>query len=187
MYITLTGVHGVMESVRDPVVRWAHARAGLVLPDGMPMVWLLRQGGHSAAGRVYGPDLMLALFERSQVAGHRHFLYGATPRTLELLRVSLNKRFPAAPIVGTHAPPFRPAGAPEDNQVLEAINSVGPDIVWVGLSTPKQELWMARHREQLSASLLIGVGQAFDIHAGLSPQAPKFCREPDGVDISNGY
>jgi N-acetylglucosaminyldiphosphoundecaprenol N-acetyl-beta-D-mannosaminyltransferase len=172
-YATLTGVHGIMESVRNEEIRRAHDAAGLVLPDGMPLVWLLWQGGFVFADRVYGPDLMLALFNRSERSGYRHFLYGGMPRTIECLKRNLVRKFPAAKIVGAHAPPFRPAGAAEDEAVIEAINASAPDIVWVGLSTPKQELWMKRHRDRLSAPVLIGVGAAFDFHAGLVRQAPR--------------
>jgi N-acetylglucosaminyldiphosphoundecaprenol N-acetyl-beta-D-mannosaminyltransferase len=172
-YATLSGVHGIMESVRDDKIRQLHNRAGLVLPDGMPLVWLLRKGGFDLADRVYGPDLMLALFERSVETGHRHYLYGATSRTLNLLQTNLKRRFPGAAIVGAHAPPFRPAGESEQAEVLEAINRSGAEIIWVGLSTPKQELWMANHRDRLSAPALIGVGAAFDFHAGLVRQAPR--------------
>jgi N-acetylglucosaminyldiphosphoundecaprenol N-acetyl-beta-D-mannosaminyltransferase len=150
-YVTLSGVHGIMESVRDEEIRRVHNAAGLVLPDGMPLVWLLWHGGFRFADRVYGPDLMPALFEHSQQTGYRHFLYGATPRTLELLEANLKRKFPNAEIVGAHAPPFRPAGADEDESVIEMINASGADILWVGLSTPKQELWMARHRHRLLA------------------------------------
>jgi N-acetylglucosaminyldiphosphoundecaprenol N-acetyl-beta-D-mannosaminyltransferase len=173
-YVTLTGVHGIMESVRDEEIRRVHNAAGLVLPDGMPLVWLLWRGGFKYADRVYGPDLMPALFKHSQQAGYRHFLYGSTPRTLELLQANLKRKFPAAEIVGAHAPPFRPAGADEDESVIEAVNASAADIIWVGLSTPKQELWMARHRDRLLAPVLIGVGAAFDFHAELVRQAPRW-------------
>ena len=172
-YVTLTGVHGIMESVRNEDIRRVHNAAGLVLPDGMPLVWMLWHGGFKFADRVCGPDLMPALFNHSEETGYRHFLYGATPRTLELLKDNLKRKFPAAEIVGAHAPPFRPAGADEDEAVIEAINASAADIIWVGLSTPKQELWMARHRHRLSAPVLIGVGAAFDFHAGLVRQAPR--------------
>jgi N-acetylglucosaminyldiphosphoundecaprenol N-acetyl-beta-D-mannosaminyltransferase len=172
-YVTLTGVHGVMEAVRNEEVRQAHDTAGLVLPDGMPLVWLLWQGGFRSADRVSGPDLMPALFDYTQQAGYWHFFYGATPQTLELLAGNLARRFPAAKIAGLHAPPFRPAGADEDAAVIETINASGAQIVWVGLSTPKQELWMARHRGRLSAPVLIGAGAAFDFHAGLVRRAPR--------------
>ena len=175
-YVTLTGVHGIMESVRDEEIRRSHNTAGLVLPDGMPLVWLLWFGGFKFADRVCGPDLMPALFDHSQRAGHRHFLYGATPRTLELLQGKLKQKFPAAAIVGAHAPPFRPAGADEDEAVIKTINASAAEIIWVGLSTPKQELWMARHRHRLLAPVLIGVGAAFDFHAGLVRQAPRWLR-----------
>ncbi len=173
-YVTLTGVHGIMESVRNAEIRRIHNAAGLVLPDGMPLVWLLWQGGFEFADRVYGPDLMPALFNQSEATGYRHFLYGATPRTLELLEGNLRRKYPGARIVGVHAPPFRPPGAAEDEEVIEAINASAAEIIWVGLSTPKQEIWMARHRHRLSAPALIGVGAAFDFHAGLVRQAPHW-------------
>jgi N-acetylglucosaminyldiphosphoundecaprenol N-acetyl-beta-D-mannosaminyltransferase len=173
-YVTVTGVHGVMESTRDETVRNAHNRAGLVVPDGMPLVWLLKMAGHAAVGRVYGPDLMLALLARSQTAGYRHYLYGSTQPTLQRLEARLGERCPKATIVGRHAPPFRPAGVLEDDEVIAAINASGADILWVGLSTPKQELWMANHRARITAPVLIGVGAAFDFHSGQLRQAPGF-------------
>jgi N-acetylglucosaminyldiphosphoundecaprenol N-acetyl-beta-D-mannosaminyltransferase len=173
-YVTLTGVHGVMESARNKEVRQAHNAAGLVLPDGMPLVWLLWQGGFRFADRVCGPDLMPSLFDHSQQTGYRHFLYGATPGTLALLEADLKRRFPATKIVGSHSPPFRPPGAAEDEAVVEMVNASAADIIWVGLSTPKQELWMAHHRHRLSAPVLIGAGAAFDFHAGLVRRAPSW-------------
>jgi N-acetylglucosaminyldiphosphoundecaprenol N-acetyl-beta-D-mannosaminyltransferase len=173
-YATLTGVHGIMESVRHEEIRQAHNGAGLVLPDGMPLVWLLWRGGYTSADRVCGSDLMQAVFKRFQQTGYRHFLYGSTWRTLEMLRRNLQSEFPACPIVGAHAPPFRPAGSDEDDAVIEQINSSATDIIWVGLSTPKQELWMARHRHRLSAPALIGVGAAFDFHSGFVRRAPRW-------------
>jgi N-acetylglucosaminyldiphosphoundecaprenol N-acetyl-beta-D-mannosaminyltransferase len=176
-YVTLTGVHGVMESVRSEDIRRAHNSAGLVLPDGMPLVWLLWQGGFAIADHITGRDLMLALFDQFQQTGYRHFLYGTTQRTLELLMNNIHQRFPAAKVVGAHAPPFRPAGADEDDAVIEAINASAADIIWVGLSTPKQELWMARHRRRLLAPVLIGVGAAFDFHAGLLRSPPHWLQK----------
>jgi N-acetylglucosaminyldiphosphoundecaprenol N-acetyl-beta-D-mannosaminyltransferase len=175
-YVTLTSVHGIMESTRDPEVQRAHNAAGLVLADGTPLLWALRRGGFKSAACVRGADLMLALFAHSEKTGYRHFLYGALPRTLKLLSCNLERRFPAARIAGVFAPPFRPPGAAEDEGVIEAINASGAEIVWVGISTPKQELWMARHRGRLSAPVLIGVGAAFDFHSGLARQAPRWLR-----------
>lgn len=173
-YVMLTGVHGLMEAVRDPGLRAIYNLSGLSLPDGMPMVWLLWRAGFSEADRVYGPDLMLDLFARSESTGYRHFLYGANAETLERLEANLAARFPKARIVGRHAPPIRTAGASEDEAVIVAINEARPDIVWVGLGTPKQDLWMANHRGRLNAAALIGVGAAFDFHAGLLRQAPRW-------------
>jgi N-acetylglucosaminyldiphosphoundecaprenol N-acetyl-beta-D-mannosaminyltransferase len=171
-YVCVTGVHGVMEAVRNEAVRRAHNRAGLTVPDGMPLVWLLKEAGFAGVGRVYGPDLMLALLARSETEGYRHYLYGGAPETLARLRARLAERFPRAVIAGAYAPPFRPAGAAEEQEAIDAIDESGADIVWVGLSTPKQELWMANHRARLAAPALIGVGAAFDFHAGLVRQAP---------------
>jgi N-acetylglucosaminyldiphosphoundecaprenol N-acetyl-beta-D-mannosaminyltransferase len=173
-YATLTGVHGLMEARRDPAVGRAYNEADLSLPDGMPLVWLLWQAGFDKADRVYGPDLMLALFEHSVDRGYRHYLYGSSPRVLAVLEERLRQRFPGVQIVGSHSPPMRPAGALEDPAVLDEINAVRPDILWVGLGAPKQDLWMARHRPLLNAAALFGVGAAFDFHAGLLRLAPRW-------------
>lgn len=173
-YVCITGVHGVMESQRDAELRRIHNAAGLVTPDGMPMVWLLWAGGYRAAERVYGPDLMAAVLELSVARGYRHFFYGASETTLARLEAKLRDRFPGLRIVGSHSPPFRPLTPSEDAAVVEMINAARPDVVWVGLSTPKQERWMAEHRDRLEAPVLVGVGAALDFHAGVLRQAPRF-------------
>jgi N-acetylglucosaminyldiphosphoundecaprenol N-acetyl-beta-D-mannosaminyltransferase len=173
-YICVTGVHGIMESRRSPVVRRVHNGADLVTPDGMPLVWLLWAHGYTHADRVYGPDLMLAVFNHPHLRRFRHFLYGTTDRTLDRLRLSLRERFPGANIVGAFSPPFRPMSPDETTAANVAINTTAPDIVWVGLSTPKQEVWMAEQRPHLNAKVLIGVGAAFDFHAGMVRQAPRW-------------
>jgi N-acetylglucosaminyldiphosphoundecaprenol N-acetyl-beta-D-mannosaminyltransferase len=173
-YVCITGVHGVVESRHDPTIRAIHNAAGLVTPDGMPLVWLLRLAGYSDAGRVYGPDLMLLLLERSVSQGFTHFLYGATEETLAQLQTKLTKRFPGLRVVGRLAPPFRKLTPTEDREIVAAINAATADFVWVGLSTPKQEIWMAEHRSQLNAKVLLGVGAAFDFHAGRRRQAPSW-------------
>jgi N-acetylglucosaminyldiphosphoundecaprenol N-acetyl-beta-D-mannosaminyltransferase len=172
-YICVTGVHGVMESRRSDDIRRIHNAAGLVTPDGMPLVWLMKWAGFRHVNRVYGPDLMLAVFSSAKLAEARHFLYGTTESTLAALTLRLRRRFPNARIVGTMAPPFRPLSPAEDDAHVAEINASGADIVWVGLSTPKQERWMAAHRDLLNAAALIGVGAAFDIHAGVVAQAPR--------------
>lgn len=173
-YVCVTGVHGVMESHRSPELREIHNRAGLVTPDGMPLVWLSRLMGFHEAARVYGPDLMLAICERSIARGWRHFLYGGAPGVPELLAKKLSERFPGIEIAGMYSPPFRPLSATEDRDVVARINDSGADIVWVGLSTPKQERWMAAHRAALNVPVLVGCGAAFDFHAGLKAQAPRW-------------
>jgi len=172
-YVCVTGVHGIMESQRDEALRSIHNKAGLVTPDGMPLVWLARRQDRSVE-RVYGPDLMLALCERAAACGYRVFFYGSSETTLARLTTNLERRFPGLMIAGSYAPPFRPLTDEEDAQIVERINESRADIVWVGLSTPKQERWMHAHVGRVQAAALIGVGAAFDFHAGLKPQAPRW-------------
>jgi N-acetylglucosaminyldiphosphoundecaprenol N-acetyl-beta-D-mannosaminyltransferase len=173
-YVCVTGVHGVMESQRDPTLRQIHNRAGMVTPDGMPLVWLSRLKGFGYVERVYGPELMLAACQRSIEKGYRHFFYGGAPGVVEILATRLHARFPTLQVVGCDTPPFRPLTLAEDRMVVARINTARPDIVWVGLSTPKQERWMASHIGWLQVPVLIGVGAAFDFHAGLKRQAPRW-------------
>lgn len=172
-WICIRDVHGVVRCQDDPELRRAHNRAFLVTPDGMPLVWSLRLSGHRDAGRVYGPDLMLALVDRGRAVGLRHYLFGGTPEIVAKLEANLAAWHPGAEIVGRVSPPFRPATEAEEAGFVAEINRARPDIVWVGLGTPKQELWMQRMRDRLDASMLIGVGAAFDFHAGVKRQAPR--------------
>ncbi len=176
-YVCVTGVHGIMESQRDEALRRIHNRAGLVTPDGMPLVWLSWLNGRSHVERVYGPDLMLTCCERSVARGYRHFFYGGGEGVARRLADRLCSRYPGLNVVGTGTPPFRPLSAAEDQAIVREINGAGPDIIWVGLSTPKQERWMDAHVGHLRAPVLIGVGAAFDFHAGLKKQAPRWVRQ----------
>jgi N-acetylglucosaminyldiphosphoundecaprenol N-acetyl-beta-D-mannosaminyltransferase len=173
-YVCVTGVHGVMEARRDPELRRIHNASGLTTPDGMPMVWAGHRAGARNMRRVYGPDLMLALSELAARRGWSSFFYGGGPGVPDLLAERLGARFPGLRVAGTWSPPFRPLTAEEDQAIVERINRSGADLVWVGLSTPKQERWMAAHAGRLEAKALLGVGAAFDIHAGLLPQAPSW-------------
>jgi N-acetylglucosaminyldiphosphoundecaprenol N-acetyl-beta-D-mannosaminyltransferase len=173
-YVNVCAVHTVMECQRDASLRQIVNASGLATPDGMPLVWLSAMHGHRHVSRVYGPDLMLAVCDRSQETGSRHFFYGGAPGVADRLVSRLKARFPRLPVAGTYSPPFRPAGASEDREVLARINAAAPDIVWVGLGTPKQDFWVAHHRPLLEAPVLIAVGAAFDFHAGLLPQAPRW-------------
>jgi N-acetylglucosaminyldiphosphoundecaprenol N-acetyl-beta-D-mannosaminyltransferase len=162
-----------MESTRDAQLRMIHVRAGLVTPDGMPLVWLARAAGYRV-DRVYGPDLMLAVCAASVERGYRHFFYGGGPGVAPRLANRLSARFPGLIIAGTYTPPFGSVTSPADDAIVATINEAAPDIVWVGLSTPRQERWMAAHVDRLTAPVLVGVGAAFDFHAGLKRQAPRW-------------
>ena len=173
-YVCVSGVHGVMESRRDPALRDVHNAAGLVTPDGMPLVWLSRLAGERQVRRVYGPDLLLAYCTHGIAFGRRHYFYGGAPGVAERLAQRLCGRVPGLRVVGMYTPPFRALTAEEDADVVAHIDAAAPDVVWVGLSTPKQERWMAEHRARLGAPVLVGVGAAFDFHAGLKRQAPRW-------------
>jgi N-acetylglucosaminyldiphosphoundecaprenol N-acetyl-beta-D-mannosaminyltransferase len=176
-YVCITGVHGVMESQRDEQLKRIHNVAGMVTPDGMPMVWINRLCGNEHVSRVYGPDLMAEVCGQSVQKGHKHFLYGGGDGVAEKLAEKLRERFPGIQIVGTYTPPFRALTEDEDREIIQQINKSGADIVWVGLSTPKQEHWMSRHIGRLHAPVMVGVGAAFDFHAGLKSQAPRWMQK----------
>jgi N-acetylglucosaminyldiphosphoundecaprenol N-acetyl-beta-D-mannosaminyltransferase len=173
-YVCVTGVHGVMEAQADDEFKRILNGAFLCTPDGMPMVWAGKLAGHRDMRRVYGPDLMLDLCAWSETSGVRHFFYGGADGVAELLAHKLKRKFPGLAIVGTFSPPFRPLNANEVNQLREQVRVAQPDIFWVGLSTPKQEKFMAEFLPKLDATLMIGVGAAFDFHSGRVRQAPRW-------------
>ena len=173
-YVCVRDVNGVIECQRDPRLRTIHEQAALVTPDGMPMVWLGKRAGFDHIDRVYGPDLMLAVCAVSEERGYRHFLYGGGEGVVGLLRDRLERRFDGLAIVGANTPPFRPLTSAERRAAAAEINASGADIVWVGLGSPKQEHWMAEMAPLLPGKVLIGVGAAFDFHAGLKRQAPRW-------------
>ncbi|MGP0018971.1 MAG: WecB/TagA/CpsF family glycosyltransferase [Candidatus Sulfotelmatobacter sp.] len=168
-------MHGIAEARADSEFRRALDSADLVVPDGMPLVWLARWHRHPLRRRVYGPELM-ETFCRETGATYRHFFYGGGPGTAERLAESLRKRYGIA-VVGTYCPPFRPLTEEEQGDVTSRIEAVSPDILWVGLSTPKQEKWMLQNRRQLSVRVMLGVGAAFDLNSGRTRQAPAWMRE----------
>ncbi len=175
-YVCVRDVHGVMRCRRDLELRGIHNRAGMVTPDGMPLVWLCRWAGARNTRRVYGPDLLFAMCQESVRHGWRHYFYGGLPGVADLLASRLVAQFPQLQIAGTYSPPFGDGYAQEDQRRIDAINQARPDILWVGLSSPKQEKWMAAHIGQIHAPVMIGIGAAFDFHAGLKPQAPRWIR-----------
>lgn len=173
-YICVTPAHGVMDCQRDPSLRRIFNSSGLTTPDGMAIVWLLKLHGYAHVSRVYGPDLMLAVCEQSVQRGYRHFLYGGAPGVAEALAAKLQARLPGLQIAGVYSPPFRPLTPDEDRAVVQQINAAQTDIVWVGISTPKQERWMSEHLGQLTAPVMVGVGAAFDFLSGRKKQAPRW-------------
>ncbi len=175
-YVCVTGVHGVMESRRSSALQAIHNNAGLVVPDGMPLVWLLKLAGCNTADRVCGPELMPRFIQESVARGDRHFFYGGSEVAIAALQDRVRAMAPGVCIAGAISPPYRALTDSEDEAMVAAINAARPDIVWVGLSTPKQERWMAAHRNRLDAPALVGVGAAFDMEAGLIKRAPMFLR-----------
>jgi N-acetylglucosaminyldiphosphoundecaprenol N-acetyl-beta-D-mannosaminyltransferase len=224
-YVCVTGVHGVIESQRDQKLRRIHNQSLFTVPDGMPTVWMGWEQGFARMGRVYGPDLMLRLCAATAVqktedssrqsalmSGLRspqsegkcltHFLYGATEEVLDKLKTNLERKFPGVEIVGTYAPPFRPLNQAEEEELRAIVAESKPDFFWVGLSTPKQESFMAQHDPRLSklvssgdaasgaaledmnakglwpldCGIMLGVGAAFDIHADLLKDAPEWIK-----------
>ncbi len=176
-YIAVTGMHGVTEAQHDARFKAILNSADLVVPDGMPLVWLSRLRGRGLKRRVYGPELILRFCEETARRGYRHFLYGGAAGTPERLAEILQARFPDLKITGIYSPPFRPLTEEEDAQIVASIRRAAPDVLWVGLSTPKQERWMHEHRQQLNVPVLVGVGAAFDINSGRTRQAPRWMRD----------
>ena len=172
-YVCICSVHGVMECQRSEELRAIFNHAGMVTPDGMPLVWLARRRDANVT-RVYGPDLFLAELAGSITSGHTHFLYGGGPGVAANLAEKMTRRFPGLRIAGTLEPPFAPLAELASAETAARINTAGPDIVWVGISSPKQERWMSIMRPMLEAPVLIGVGAAFDFHSGTVRQAPRW-------------
>jgi N-acetylglucosaminyldiphosphoundecaprenol N-acetyl-beta-D-mannosaminyltransferase len=166
--------HTLVEASDNPRLRDAlnHENA-VASPDGVPLVWVGRAMGVKV-GRVCGPDLMPLLIDRARQQGARHFFYGGAPGVAETLAAKLAERFPGLIVAGTYSPPFRPLTPDEDAAEVELITAARPDYVWVGLGSPKQDLWIDDHRDKLDASVLFAVGAAFDFHSGGLRRAPAW-------------
>ena len=174
-YVCVCNVHTVMASAEDPELRSALLGSSVNVPDGQPLVWAINALGHSLAGRVYGPELMSRACARAASSSRRFYLYGGRNQgALVQLALNLRQRYPGVKIVGGYSPPHRPLTDEERTAVVKEINGSGADVVWVGIGVPKQEKWMARLRAELDAPVLVGVGAAFDFHAGLVRQAPNW-------------
>jgi N-acetylglucosaminyldiphosphoundecaprenol N-acetyl-beta-D-mannosaminyltransferase len=176
-YIAVTNTHVITESWFNPEYKKILNSADFVVPDGMPLVWLGRLGGYSLKRRVYGPELMESFLLDKKGRNRRHFLYGGKPGVAERLMENLSESCPELEFVGSYSPPFRPLTEEEDRAVVDMVNGLEPDVVWVGLGAPKQEIWMHEHRYSLRAPLMVGVGAAFDFLSGVKSQAPSLLRE----------
>lgn len=173
-YCIFRDMNGVVGANDDSALMRAHQNAILVTPDGMPLVWLARLKGCKWVDRVYGPDFMLEFCRISTRTGLRHYFYGGAGSVLEKLIAQLRARFPDLNVCGSYSPPMRPTSEATNLDDIDRIRAAQPDIVWVGLGTPKQELWMQANSPYLDGVLLMGVGAAFDFHAGVKPQAPRW-------------
>jgi N-acetylglucosaminyldiphosphoundecaprenol N-acetyl-beta-D-mannosaminyltransferase len=172
--VCVVPAHTVMDALDDSSLRRIINQSGLVTPDGMSIVWALKLLGRKGVDRVYGPDLMLACCQYGMGRDWKHYLFGSTPDVLEELKKRLHANMPGLQIAGMHAPPFREEVKLESREVIEQINQAAPDLVWVGLGSPKQEFWIHKHRGELSASVMIGVGAALDFLSGSKLQAPRW-------------
>lgn len=172
-YIACTCAHGIVESQRDERLRAILNRSLMTLPDGMPTVWVGRAKGMPVR-RVTAPDFLERVMRDRRSRALRHYFYGASAATLERIVDRAAALAGERAIAGSHAPPMRPVGAPEDPQILAQIAHARPDVIWVGLGLPKQEYWMDRYAERLAPAILVGVGAALDWFAGAKPRAPQW-------------
>lgn len=177
IYISSCPVGTVVECRRDDRVLRSVNSADLITPDGMPIVWIGKLKGYLNIARVYGPDLLLAVCRISRERCFRHYFYGSKPQVLIRLKERLQEAFPGLTIAGSYSPPFRKLSSEEEAENIELINKSNSDILWVGLGSPKQDLWMHQFRGGLNAPVLIGVGAAFDFISGLKKQAPGWMQK----------
>lgn len=172
-YVCLCNVHSVVTASRNPAFLDVLENADMATPDGAPVAWAMRTQGAASQQRINGPDLMWHYCQRAEASGQPVYLYGNTDQTLSALNSRLKLSFPKLNIAGMYSPPFRQLTAQESDEVVERINASGAGVVFVSLGCPKQEIWMAAQRGRINA-VMIGVGAAFDYHAGTIRRAPKW-------------
>jgi len=172
-YICVSNVHTTIMAYEDSYYRSIQNEAFMVLPDGRPLSILSKIRGHKNAERITGPDIFDKILKNSEKKGFTHYFYGSTQNTLDKLKDKLMYQYPNLNIIGTFSPPFRVLTADEDREIVETINKINPDFLWLGLGAPKQEIWMYEHKNIIN-SIMVGVGAAFDYHAGNIKRAPKF-------------
>lgn len=175
-YVCAVGVHGILETLRSPAIREAIQGAAIALPDGTPTVWVGRAQGHHDMDHVTGPAIMRAIFAGLEFAGCSHFFYGGKPGVAEELASTLRRKFPCAKIVGTYTPPFRELTDTEECDLVDTIDRLRPDIIWVGISTPRQDLFMRRMLPRLKTRMMFGVGAAYDFLTGRVQDCPPWMK-----------
>lgn len=176
-YVCMVGVHGIMEAHRSPELVRIYSAATMTIPDGAPTVWVGHLQGQKQMRRVAGPELMFEIFASKEFGRYTHFLYGGKEGVAEDLRRRLTQLFPWVRIVGTYTPPFRDLNVEEEKRLLAMVHELRPDILWVGISTPKQERFMQAYLHRLDATLMFGVGAAFDFHTGRIKDAPDWVKK----------
>jgi N-acetylglucosaminyldiphosphoundecaprenol N-acetyl-beta-D-mannosaminyltransferase len=175
-YVCAVGVHGVLEALHSDAVMDALGHAALAVPDGTPTVWVGRAQGYRGMDHVTGPTVMREVLRRAEFAGYSHFFYGGKPGVTEELTAKLKRELPGVHIAGTYTPPFRELHAEEEDAIVATVNRLRPDIVWVGISTPRQDLWMRRMLPRLNTRLMFGVGAAFDFLSGHLHDCPEWIK-----------
>ena len=175
-YVCVTDVRAIIEAQDDPAYLQVLNSSFLTVPDGRPSVWVGRAQGFSRMDQVAGPDLILEFCKLSSQKGYTQFFYGGVPGVAEQLGDVLSKRYPGLKVVGTYTPPFRPLNGQEEKELTELLARLKPDVTWIGLGAPKQELFMAEHLNRFDTTLLVGVGAAFDMHTGRITDAPQWVK-----------
>ncbi len=173
-FIVVANTHVLMESRVNPTLKQAIDQANLVIPDGMPLVLTGRLRGFPNTQRADGPTLLVKALADSSKNGWKHFFFGSTPGVLAGMQDKINKTCPGVQVAGMFSPPFHSLTEQEDEAIIQKINASEPDILWVGLGCPKQEIWMFEHCTKVNVPLMVGVGMAFDILAGNKPRAPRW-------------
>ena len=175
-YMCVSNVHTTVMAYEDQAYREIQNGGIMAVPDGGPLSFVGRKRGHKGMERTTGPDYLEEILRISKENGYKHYFYGSLPNTLAKLKNEIEERFPGTEIVGMYSPPFRPLTQAEDAEIIEAINKVNPDFIWIGLGAPKQEKWMAEHQGKVNG-FMVGVGAAFDYMAGNIERAPDWMQK----------
>ncbi|WP_328322335.1 WecB/TagA/CpsF family glycosyltransferase [Kribbella sp. NBC_00382] len=172
--VCVSDMNALLHARADKQLTEVYNTSGMTLPDGMPLVWAGKKAGFDRMDRVCGPDLIERVMAEAEQRGWSQYFYGGADGVAEKLRDTFTAKHPGLKVAGVYSPPYRALTAEEDDEIVARLNEANPDIIWVGLGAPKQERWMAEHRDRLDAAILIGVGAAFDFHTGRLDRAPDW-------------